>query len=71
MVKGLVTNQTGSVVFSNQQQKLLAGDTINIAGYGEKYIADIAWLYCKVYGSSYCTNGDYNLLQPPLLTNNA
>jgi hypothetical protein len=41
MVKGLVTNQTGSVVFSNQQQKLLAGDTINIAGYGEKYIADI------------------------------
>jgi hypothetical protein len=41
MVKGLVTNQTGSVVFNNQQQKLLAGDTINIAGYGEKYIADI------------------------------
>jgi hypothetical protein len=41
MVKGLVTNQTGSVIFSNQQQKLLAGDTINIAGYGEKYIADI------------------------------
>jgi hypothetical protein len=41
MVKGLVTNQTGNVVFNNQQQKLLAGDTINIAGYGEKYIADI------------------------------
>jgi hypothetical protein len=41
MVKGLVTNQTGSVVFNNQQQKLLAGDTINIVGYGEKYIADI------------------------------
>jgi hypothetical protein len=41
MVKGLVTNQTGNVVFNNQQQKLLAGDTINIVGYGEKYIADI------------------------------
>jgi hypothetical protein len=41
MVKGLVTSQTGNVVFNNQQQKLLAGDTINIAGYGEKYIADI------------------------------
>jgi hypothetical protein len=41
MVKGLVTSQTGSVVFNNQQQKLLAGDTINIVGYGEKYIADI------------------------------
>jgi hypothetical protein len=41
MVKGLVTNQTGSAVFNNQQQKLLAGDTINIAGYGEKNIADI------------------------------
>jgi hypothetical protein len=41
MVKGLVTNQTGNVVFNNQQQKLLAGGTINIAGYGEKYIADI------------------------------
>jgi hypothetical protein len=41
MVKGLVTNQTGNVVFNNQQQKLLAGDTINIVGYGEKYIAYI------------------------------
>jgi hypothetical protein len=41
MVKGLVTSQTGNVVFNNQQQKLLAGDTINIVGYGEKYIADI------------------------------
>jgi hypothetical protein len=41
MVKGLVTNQTGSVVFSNRQQKLLAGDTINIIGYGEKYITDM------------------------------
>ena len=41
MVKGLVTNQTGNVVFNNQQQKLLAGNTINIVGYGEKYIADI------------------------------
>jgi hypothetical protein len=28
-------------VFNNQQQKLLAGDTINIVGYGEKYIAYI------------------------------
>jgi hypothetical protein len=41
MVKGLVTSQTGNVVFNNQQQKLLAGDTINIVGYGEKHIADI------------------------------
>jgi hypothetical protein len=41
MVKGLVTNQTGSVVFSNRQQKLLAGDTIIIIGYGEKYITDM------------------------------
>jgi hypothetical protein len=41
MLKGLVTSQTGNVVFSNQQQKLLAGDTINIIGYGEKYITDM------------------------------
>ena len=41
VVKGLVTVQTGNVVFSNQQALALAGDQINIGGFGENQIFNL------------------------------
>ena len=41
VVKGLVTTQTGSVVFNNQQVLAFAGDTVQIGGYGAEEIKRI------------------------------
>ena len=43
IVKGLITAQDGDVVFNKQQALALAGDTLNIGGYGESEIL-------RVYG---------------------
>ncbi|MDA9878390.1 hypothetical protein N9C94_00610 [Candidatus Pelagibacter sp.] len=43
IVKGLITAQDGDVVFNKQQALALAGDTLNIGGYGENEIL-------RVYG---------------------
>ena len=41
IVDGLVTVQTGSIVFSKQQVLALAGDTLKIGGYGDKNILNV------------------------------
>ena len=38
ITNGIVTTQTGNVVFNNQQLFALAGDTINVGGYGTSMI---------------------------------
>ena len=42
IVKGIVTTQTGNIVFDKQQELLLAGDSISIGAYGERNIFDIS-----------------------------
>ena len=42
ITNGVVTTQTGNIVFDKQQPLLLAGDTITIGGYGESNIANIS-----------------------------
>ncbi len=41
IVKGLITNQAGNVVFDKQQKLTLAGQTLKIGGYGESEISRI------------------------------
>ena len=38
IVKGLITNQAGNIIFDKQQVIALAGDTLKIGGYGENEI---------------------------------
>ena len=45
--KGLVTTQTGNVIFDKQQKFALAGDTVQIGGYGEGKILDISGWHVK------------------------
>ena len=45
--KGLVTTQTGNVVFDKQQKRALGGDTVQIGGYGESSILDISGWHVK------------------------
>lgn len=41
VVKGLVTTQAGNIVFNKQQILALAGDTLQIGGYGESMILKV------------------------------
>jgi len=41
ITKGLVTTQTGNVVFSKQQVLALAGDTLKLGGYGEGQVFNV------------------------------
>jgi len=41
ITKGLVTTQTGNVVFNKQQVLALAGDTLKLGGYGEGQIFNV------------------------------
>lgn len=41
IVNGVITVQTGSVIFDKQQVLALAGDTLNIGGYGEEQILNV------------------------------
>jgi hypothetical protein len=45
--KGLVTTQTGNIIFDKQQKLALAGDTVQIGGYGESNILDISGWHVK------------------------
>ena len=45
--KGLVTTQTGNVVFDKQQKLALAGDTVQIGGYGETKIFETTGWHVK------------------------
>jgi len=40
-LKGVLTVQPGNIVFNNQQKYVLAGDTINIASYGQTGVSNV------------------------------